>query len=260
MFNREKYTSHIRDEDRLIEMRRVLDKVEIVMKNHSLESTDFLDPYSVRLASGILNSFYDIKYLISGGYQGAERAIIHILPDYIDLDGVQLDIEALEIETNMASLNHRDFLGGILGLGINRSKLGDILIYEKSCIIVVKKEISDFIVYNLEKISNKNVSIKRVGLDSILEVEENYRETKMTLSSLRLDVFISGVYNLSRQNSENLIKSGKVKVNWEPTDKISKELEEGDMVSIKGFGRSYLYSLEGMSKKGKVKSVVRILI
>lgn len=258
--DKEKYINHIQDNSRLIEMRQILDKVEIVMNNHLVESTDFLDPYSRLLAKSILNQFLEIDYLEQGGIEESERQIITIYPDYYYLEDKDSNIVALRIKGNFDGLSHRDFLGSILGLGINRSKVGDILLQREYVDIIVKREISSFIEFNLEKIGNNKITIGKVNLQDLVPGEIFYKEIKKTLSSYRLDVYISGAYNLSRQESGALIKSGKVKVNWEPIDKISKELEVGDVISIKGYGRSIFYSIEGLSKKDRIKSTIRILI
>ena len=258
--DKERYISHIQDNERLIEMRQILDKIEIVLNKHLVESTDFLDPYSRLLAKSILNQFPEIDYIEEGGLEEGERQIISIYPDYYYPGDVDSSIVALRIRGNFSNLSHRDFLGSILGLGINRSKIGDILVHEDFTDIVIKKEISSFIEFNLEKVGNNKVSIEEIQLDDLIPVEITYKEIHKNLSSYRLDVYISGAYNLSRQDSTSLIKSGNVKVNWEPIDKISKEIEVGDIVSIKGYGRSIFHSIDGLSKKGRIKSKIRILI
>lgn len=258
--DKDKYIYHINDNERIIEMRRILDKIEIVINNHSVESTDFLDPYGRLLAKSILNRFMEIGYKEEGGLLETERQVINIYPDYYHSSDIESNITALEIKTDLQDLSHRDFLGAILKLGINRTKIGDILIQEEYADIIVKKEIADFITINLERVGNKKVSITYKPLEELAPSKVEYNEIKKTLSSYRLDVYISAAYNLSRQDSINVIKSGNVKVNWEPMDKVSKELKEGDIVSIRGYGRSILHSVEGISKKGRIKTTIRILI
>lgn len=258
--DKEKYVSHIRNNDNLIEMRKVLDKAEIVINNHLIDATDFLDPYSRFLAKSILNRFDEIDYIEEGGIKEAERQIITIYPDYYNLDNEDFGIIALRIKGDLESLSHKDFLGAVLNLGINRSKIGDILIHDKHVDLIVKKEIADFIIFNLEKIGNKKVSISEISTEDLIPADIIYNEIRTTLPSYRLDSYISGAYNLSRQESMNLIKNGNVRVNWEPIDKASKELKEGDIISTRGYGRSILHSVEGISKKGRIKSTIRILI
>ena len=258
--DRDKYISHIQDNNRLIEMRQILDKIEIVMNKHIVESTDFLDPYSRLLAKSIMDQFLEIDYIEDGGLKETERQIITIYPDYYYLDHKDSSVVALRLRGNFENLSHRDFLGSILGLGINRSKIGDILLHEEFTDIIVKKEISNFIEFNLEKVGNNKTSIEEIEIEDLVPGEISYKEVCKTLSSCRLDVYISGAYNLSRQESTALIKSGNVKVNWEPIDKISKDLEVGDIISIRGYGRSIFHSIDGLSKKGRIKSKIRILI
>lgn len=258
--DREKYINHIQDNSRLIEMRQILDKIEIVMNKHLVESTDLLDPYSRLLAKSIIDQFLEIDYLEQGGLKESERQTIIIYPDYYYLEDEDLNIVALRLRGNFENLSHRDFLGSILGLGINRSKIGDILLHGDYTDIIVKREISNFIEFNLEKVANNKISIEEIRLQDLLPGETVYREIQKTLYSNRLDVYISGAYNLSRVESTKLIKAGNVKVNWEPIDKASKELEVGDIISIRGYGRSNLHSIDGLSKKGKIKSKIRILI
>lgn len=258
--DRERYINHIQDSDMLIEMKQILDKVEIVINNHVVESTDFLDPYGRLLAKSILHNFQEIGYLEQGGIEGLERQIISIYPDYYYFEDKDLDIIALRLKGDLKELSHKDFLGSILGLGINRCKIGDILLHGNYTDIIVKREIANFILFNLERIANKKVSVEEVDLKELTPVEALYKEIKTTLTSYRLDVYISASYHLSRQESRALIKAGNVKVNWEPISKISKEIEVGDLISIRGYGRSIFYSEEGLSKKNKIRSTIRILI
>ena len=87
-----------------------------------------------------------------------------------------------------------------------------------------------------------------------------YEEVIRFLTSLRIDLAISEAYNLSRKDSLDLIKRGFVKLNWEPIDKTARELAEGDVVSVRGYGRFILHSIDGISKKGRYRSTIRILL
>lgn len=258
--DKEKYISHIKDQDKIIDMRRIIDKIEVVLSNHSNEFTDFLDPYERSLAKSILNRFMGINYLEDGGIKDVERQVIAIYPDYLDENSIELSITALRIIGDFEGLSHKDFLGAILNLGIKRSKIGDILVHDGYTDIIVKKEIADFILFNLAKVANRKVHVEEKSLGYITPVEILYKEMNKVLSSYRLDVYISASYNLSRQESMNIIKSGSVKVNWESIDKPAKELEVGDIISIKGYGRSILHSVEGLSNKGKIRTTIRIIL
>ncbi len=258
--DREKHLAHIGDPDKNLKMRRIIDKMEMVIKNHFQESTDFLDPYERFLAKSILNGFLELDYIEDGGIDESERQIITIFPSYIEKDSLDIEIEGIRIRGDIDSLNHKDYLGSLIGLGINRNKIGDILLYEDYTDIVCKREISDFIIFNLEKVGNKRVDLKKISLDNLTAPELKFKDIFKIISSYRLDVYISSCYNLSRNDAVKIIKSGKVKVNWEETLKPSRELKVGDNISVRGYGRSILYSVQGVTKKDNIKAVIRILI
>lgn len=257
--DKESYIAHIEDREQIINMRQVLDKVEIVLKNHSIQHTDFLDPYERRLARSILNGFTEISYRELGGVSQAERKIISIYPSYYYHDDIGIPITALKVKGISSKLSHRDFLGSILGLGINRDKIGDILIHENYAQIIVKSEISSFILISLKKVGNVNVSTEEIRLEDLRLGKIDYKEIFAIISSLRLDTLVSGAWHLSRNDSKKLIESGKTKLNWEPIEKVSKDIEEGDLISAKGYGRFILDSIECTTRKGNIKVKLRLL-
>lgn len=258
--DRDKYTSHINDPIKKIEIRKILDKIEIVLKRHTIEYTDFLDPYEVYLAESVLNSFIDIKYTVEGGFESSERKIIIIYPEYTYEGDIEIPISSLKLSGDLRTANHKDYLGSILSLGINRNKIGDILVYKDFAIVLVKKEIRDYILYNLEKIKNSNVEISSYISSNIIPPEDKYKEINEFLISLRLDTIISSTFNISRKESINVIKSGNVKVNWESIEKPSKEIEEKDLISVKGFGRFILHRIKGRSKSNRLICIIRIIL
>ncbi|HZK33234.1 MAG TPA: YlmH/Sll1252 family protein [Tissierellaceae bacterium] len=258
--NRDNYLLHITDKDKLIDMRKIIDKVEIVLNKHMEESTDFLDPYERFLAKSILNRFTEVDYFENGGISDAERKCINIFPYYLDKSTINKKIIGLRITGNLQGLSHKDYLGGILNLGIDRSKVGDILLHDDYTDFIIKEELSDFIILNLDRVGDKKVNIEKLTLEELSPVKLKYKEITRVLSSNRLDSYISACYNLSRKNSASLIKSGRVKVNWENIEKTSKEVLKGDMVSVRGYGRSVFHGVEGLTRKDNLKAIIRILI
>lgn len=258
--DREKYTSHIKDNEKKIEIRKILDRIEIVLNKHIIQSTDFLDPYEIHLAKSVLNKFVDLKYLIEGGYKDSERKMIIIYPNYISREDIDIPITSLEMTGDLVDTDHKDYLGSILSLGLKRSKIGDILVHDDSGIAIVKTEISDFLIYNLEKIKNKKVQISLHNTDNIKTPQLQYKELIKFVASLRLDSIISSAFNLSRKESMNIINSGSIKVNFEVIEKSSKVIEEGDMISVKGFGRFILHEIRGRSKSDRFICIIRIIL
>ncbi len=259
ILDRDFYLSHLHElEDKEIG-KRCLDKIEQVMSKHTVESTDFLDPFERKICRSILNRFDDISYKEYGGLEGAERKIISIFQSYHYFTEEDIDIEAMEIYDYVSDFSHRNFLGSILALGIDRSKLGDILIHEEKTQILVKREISDYLYYNLHKIGRENVKVKIIDLSLLEEIDILYEEKQSTISSLRLDGVIATALNLSRSSSQELIEANRVKVNWEEISKASYTVEEGALISVKGYGRFILYSINGVSRKERIKVTIRLI-
>lgn len=259
--DKNKYIEHINDSDQILTMRKILDKVERTLKNHAAQHTDFLDPYQRRLSYSFLNRIQDINFDEEGGYKEAERKTIDIYPSYKSKHDIDSAISAVRVDGSFkfSDLNHRDYLGAILSLGIKREKIGDILIHDDYGQIVLHKEIIDYIIYNFKNIGKEPIKLKEISIHEVSKGIEKYREIAATISSLRLDAVLSSACNVPRAKSSSLIRSLHVKVNWQPINQPSYEVYEGDVISAKGFGRIILHKVMGISKKGRIKIIIRIL-
>jgi len=257
--DKNKYIGHIKDDEQIISMRKVLDKLEKVLKNHTTEYTDFLDPYQRRLCYSFLNTFNNIEYFEEGGHQEAERKAIIIYPSYKTKFDINNPIGAIEIKRSSKFSNptHRDYLGAIMALGIKREKIGDILIHENFAQIILHMDILPFIIYNLQSVGKETVKTRIIGLSEIIRDKEQYHEIDATVSSLRLDAVLSAALNLSRASSTNYIRNSRVKVNWQPITQPSFVVNEGDLMSVNGFGRLRLHSIIGTTRKGKIRVQIR---
>ena len=254
-----RYIDHILDKEQHIVMRKIIDKAEYVLKNYETTYTDFLDPYQRELAYSILNRI-DISYYAEGGFEDSERKSLVIFPEYMTKETMENPIRSIKINGNFKfnDLCHRDYLGAILGLGIKREKVGDIFIKDNFTTVVVQIEILDFLIYNLKSIGKESVEVEEIDLNKIEKSEEEFNDINLTMSSLRLDSLISSACKISRSKSAILIGQDKVKVNWRPINNISYEVKEGDVLSIRKFGRIKLVEHTGKSKKDKEKVVARI--
>ena len=254
--NRIDLINHINRPEEKISIRKVIDKMESVMNNHISTSTDFLNPHEINLSISILNRFKDqVSYEIDGGYEDSESSIIYIYPAY-RYENEDNDLVLFKFETNN-KIKHGDVLGSILGLSIDRGKIGDILIGEKFTYFFVKREISNFIEINLTKVSKYNILLSREDDISCLPKKE-YDYKKVIVSSFRLDNLISKVFNLSRSKVKDMIQAELVKVNFAKETRSHLELELGDLVSVRHYGRFRLYDLEGNTKKGNSVLIVRL--
>ncbi len=254
--NRIDLINHINRPEEKISIRKVIDKMETVMNSHISTSTDFLNPHEINLSISILNRFKDqVSYEIDGGYEDSESSIIYIYPAY-RYENEDNDLVLFKFETNN-KIKHGDVLGSILGLSIDRGKIGDILIGEKFTYFFVKREIANFIETNLTKVSKYNILLSRE--DDISNIpKKEYDFKKIIVSSFRLDNLISKVFNLSRSKVKEMIKAELVKVNFAKETRPHLELELGDLISVRHYGRFRVYDVEGNTKKGNFVLIVRL--
>lgn len=253
----EKYIQHIQDEDIRKTIKYFADSLFVVNKKGFNYDTDFFNPKEVEYALDILNAFPRIQYKVEGGFKNSERSII-VLGKYMDEYIASSYLKLYKIENYGEDITHRDILGAVLNLGIDRKKIGDIGVYKNYSIIAVKDTVGKFINLNMTKIKNYNVFISEIEdyYDKNLKVPKEKTEIFFgTVSSLRLDSLISEMINISRSSACNLISKGYVKVNFEKIYKISQEVEEKSLISIRGYGRFILSELSGKSKKGRQKII-----
>ncbi|MBN9646566.1 hypothetical protein TPDSL_30910 [Terrisporobacter petrolearius] len=257
-----KLTAHIKDIDLKNKMFRIIDKANGSLKNYDVRFSDFLNPFEVESAKAILNANDDLKYTVDGGYDESERKIVFIYPFYMDYEDINETLRFIQIEGNFKfkSISHKDYLGSLLSLGIKREKIGDIIIHENFCQVIVTFDICDFILMNLEKVARNNVKLKEISRKEVVYNPPNYKEINFTVSSSRIDCIISGLYNISRQESAKLISNEKVQVNYEKITSCSKEIKSESLISVRGKGRSQINNIGSLTKKGKVKVQGKLLL
>ena len=255
-------TNHIKDIELKNKMFRVIDKANSCIKNYEVKQTEFLNPYEIKNAVAILNSESDIKYTVEGGYKDSERSVIFIYPYYMEYSDIEENLKFIQIEGNFKfkTISHKDYLGAILNLGIKREKIGDIIIHENFCQVIVSSDICDFIIMNLTKVSRNNVFVKEISREELIKNEITYKDIAFTVSSDRLDCIISGLYNISRQDSLKYINGERVAVNYEKITSPSKEIKDNTLISVRGKGRAIVVKVGDITKKGRVKVQAKLIV
>jgi RNA-binding protein YlmH len=155
------------------------------------------------------------------------------------------------------ALTHRDYLGALMGLGIKREKIGDILVSEETCSIIVLNEIADYIFYNLDKVGNTRIKTVITDVDELVSREPKLKEISATVASLRLDCIASAGFGISRSKMVDFIKGEKVNLNWDGVSNPTKQVKAGDTISMRGMGRLVLDSVGGTTKKDRIKVVLK---
>ena len=251
----ENVLQHFRKEEQPF-IEQVASMMREVEDRYAPKLTYFLDPRQQFIVDSIRRQYGDIASEAEGALDDAERKRVLLYPAYYvpTVEDFAMTVVEVQYPKKFVTLRHKDVLGSLMSLGIDRSKFGDIRVQDGSIQFVVANEVLDYVQANLISIGKVKVHVEIVAepTDYFIQQEEWTSET-LTVSSLRLDTVISAIFNISRQKSSALIQGGKVKVNWTEKDQISLELQELDMISIRGLGRVKLLMIEGRTKKDKIR-------
>lgn len=216
-------------------------------------NTDFLNLSEQTIFQSISGTLPPVRYVLSGGSPVSERKVVCFLPSYEEelADPPYVCIRSAPTNRKFAEeLSHRDFLGAVMNLGIERSMIGDIIIREGTAYMYVLKKISAYLAENLNMVRRTPVTSEVFpGLEEVPEPE--FEEICGSVNSLRLDAVVALCGRLSRNRAVELVEGELVFINGQPVTQASRILKEGDVLSVRGLGK-FLYSQAGgQTKKGR---------
>ena len=176
-------------------------------------------------------------------------------PDYLSEDASWAEIAVLDLEGNFnySKVSHRDYLGALLSVGIKREKMGDILVKDNGAYVFLAESIATYILTNLPKVKGVTVNANQITPQEVVLPQSTQKEVNLTCASLRLDVILSGGFNLSRSQANDLIKAKKVQVDHQEVVDNDYRLKEGEIISVRTKGRIKIAEISGNTKKGKIK-------
>ena len=236
------------DEDKLF-LSRMCDLVQRAERTTAVMYSRFLNPAQKLLVKERLSPYADVDFF--GGYEDADRCVASF--SLSEWDEPSYPITALRIvPASKKTYSHRDYLGSVLALGIDRELTGDIVIDDEGAYFMVLEDIADFIAMNLLKVANTTVRINREDDLSSIVCKRQFKETGTTVSSLRFDCVLSAAANKSRSASAALIEQGLADVNYETEKNTSRQIKNGDVISLRGFGKVIVETDGGLTKKGRI--------
>ncbi len=245
------------ESDKLV-VKKALDAIAIAEKQYSVKTFGFLDPRERALIEREIRGKVppDMICEFFGGYDGAERSMMICRPEYLPAEYDEI-ITAIEISgRDISGLNHRDYLGSLTGLGIKRENIGDIVPDGERCYVYIKPAMLTYVGENLTKIGRRGVRAARRNLSEIRIPEKPVKPISATVPSLRLDCIAAAAAGVSRSKAAELIKSGRVKLNFEEETSVSAVVSEGATISIRGSGRFRLSEVRGTTRKGRTAVII----
>ncbi len=242
------------EEDRLL-LKKTEDCARAVEKYKSPQFTKFISRHERVVFENFGNVSPFVRTMIWGGAEDTERNLIGLFPDFQEPGEALFPISAVKINAP-EPLGHRAVLGSVLGLGIERSLLGDIFPHDAGAVLFCLNSIGEFIAMNLTRVGRVGVTAEVVDVGTFSVGPKEKKEIGGTVSSLRLDAVLSMATGKARAKVQKMIAAGAVQVNWTIEENPSYAVSQGDVFSVRGFGRMQLSSVGGKSKKDRIWIVV----
>ncbi len=212
--------------------------------------TRFLEP-PMEIACRAAANFAGCEVAFEGGYEGAERRMAGFYAG--GAEALSFPIRRLRVDWNAryGSIGHRDILGALMGLGIERETLGDIAMLKEGALLFVHEDMADYVAANLESCGRVKVRISPCG-EEVAPPEPEGTLLYRTVPSQRLDAVLAAAYDLSRQKAQEMIRAELVKVDHAVETRADARLEAGSLVSARGLGRFRVQEVAGLTRKGRV--------
>ena len=235
---------------------RMEDRIGQCRDGYYVTSTGLLDSHEQALARKASMHAAGVRTLMYGGYDGAERRMLVRVPADIPMSDEEateglLCVLRVSKPAMSRKLTHRDYLGSVLGLGIERRLTGDILVRDDGADIIIVPEIADFLLREYRQAGRTTVKTELVQVSELLIPDQRCEIIKDTVSSVRLDSIVSSAFRISRSSAAEAVRSGIVSVDHVECLKPDAKVEEGSSIVLKGKGKAILEEIGSESKKSR---------
>ncbi|WP_411844007.1 RNA-binding protein [Salinicoccus sp. HZC-1] len=235
-------------------------RFEIAERDYYPVLLDFLDPRERKIVESLSGSYPEVRVeFYGGGGKNRERQRGMIIPEMLEVSKDDFDVLVYEIDypDKFVTLNHRNVLGAVMNLGLDRSLIGDIVALD-TIQIAIARPYAPMFEQSLTRIKNAPVTLREIPHEAFVDAEDDGRPMVILSSSFRLDTIVSEVINEGRAKSKSRVEKSKVKVNHSIVTDPSFIMETGDIVSVRHFGRFRINSLIAETRKGKYRLEVRL--
>ena len=244
-------------EDKIL-LAKIWDKINAGFQKNILSHTGFLSPREIQLAQYLFGN--QAGLICFGGFDDAERKMYIHLPDYLTEDYLREgDSPIVCLRASFYkddTLTHRDILGALMGCGITRESIGDILMGEQFCDIFITAEIAPYLLDNFHCAGRVSLKVTQIPLTDASAPDQKYTEITDTVASVRLDSIISSGFRISRSTAAEYIAAGKAAIDGANCEKSDKIISEGAKISVRGLGKILLLRIGHTTKKGRISVII----
>ena len=223
-------------------------------KNCCVTNSSFLTPAECIEAEKLRLPSNDVQLFFSGGIPACERKIAFFLPYFLSPENLSIEetISSVQIRSFFGEPGPRDYLGAVLALGIERNRIGDILVNGDTAVIFCMTSVLPLLLQELSKVGHCSVKAEQIPFSEIKLPERKTKAKSFTVKSLRLDAVTGDMFGVSRTAAAELIRLGAVSLNYSVCEKIDNPVKENDVISVRGKGKGRISGIGGKSKKDRL--------
>lgn len=242
---------------------KLIDKYEFCKNRNRISYTDFLQISERSIVEKILKEERIYNYVFFGGREDADRSALIFYPEKINEDMLKKNYEQIfKVIRIVLPVNveyeHREFLSGIMKLGIKREKFGDIIVTDFGADVIAFSEISNILAEDLKQLTRfKKSEIDIKSIDELTNIETEFEQLSIIVSSIRLDNFVAELAKCSRTRASEIITEGRVFVNSINEFKDSKKIDINDIITVRGKGKFIFDGVEKETKSGRLVANMR---
>lgn len=253
-----------KDEEKLI-IAKLNDKIKFCKTKNKIVNTEFLNMHQEIIINKEIARIKEKNYIFTGGYEEAESKLLVIYPEKLTEDIAEQNIKNIikAIKINLPNeqkgrYQHKDYLGTIMQFGLERERIGDIIVHEDKAYILVLQENAEYIKDSLKLTSKfKKSQIEIIDINEIETKELEFEEIKITINSPRLDNFVSEIAKTSRNDTSKLIEAEQVFVNCQVETRQSRTIEKGDIIVIRRKGKFIVDEFRHINRKNRQIVIIK---
>jgi len=239
---------------------RLQDLADRAYEHNQYTFSDFLNVMELSVLAACGKNFSYVPYTLSGGYEGSERQIVRFGSEELLGYEMPFPIQCILIEPLIKKFadqfSHRDFLGALMNLGIERSMIGDIVLHEQSAYVFCLEKMVPYIIDNIDKVKHTHMKCRLVE-EIPAEVFHAFEELQVIVASERVDGILAKLLHMSRSQVLQLFQEKKVFVNSRLCENNNQILKADDILSVRGYGKMIYEGIQYQTKKDKLNVQVK---
>lgn len=256
--NKKDFLASIPYEDKVV-LSNIYDKITLCTKiKKSLYLNEFYPP-SIWKPLKNINNLLGCNTSNFGIFEESDRRVISILAEdeFEDLNEYPIELIRINNKSSFSNLVHSDFLGALMSLGIKREKFGDLIVEDQSCYVPICSEISYYVKENLTKIGKSPCTVDILYINESIIPQYKFEEKDIIATSMRADCVISALCNISRSTCVDIINKGKVLVDYQRINNKNYCINEGTIITVRGYGKFRVLEAMGKTKRERYKIKIK---